>query len=156
MAMPAGEFATTIFKRVNRDDLGEFSMDSRMLGILMELDGRKSLPEIASRRGLDIETLQTVVTQLLNLKLITPVREAVAALDGDFLNFLRVELSHAVGPIAEILIEDAIYDLGHSISEFPTSQVAELVDLLSREIQREDKTIAFKQKVIKKIREKGY
>jgi hypothetical protein len=88
--------------------------------------------------------------------LITPVREAVAALDGDFLNFLRIELSHAVGPIAEILIEDAIYDLGHSISEFPTSQVAELVDLLSREIQREDKTIAFKQKVIKKIREKGY
>lgn len=156
MAMPAREFATTIFKRVNRDDLGEFSMDSRMLGILMELDGQKSLPEIASKRGLDIETLLTVVTQLLNLKLITPVRAAVAALDGDFLNFLRVELSQAVGPIAEILIEDAIYDLGHSISEFPTSQVAELVELLSREIQREDKTIVFKQKVIKKIREKGY
>ena len=129
MAMPAGGFTTTIFKRVNRDDLGEFSMDSRMLGILMELDGQKSLPEIARKRGLDIETLHTVVTQLLNLRLITPVRTSVAALDDDFLNFLRVELSQAVGPIAEILIEDAIYDLGHRMSEFPASQVAELVDL---------------------------
>jgi hypothetical protein len=154
--IPANEFTAMIFKRVNRDDLGEFSMDSRMLGVLMELDGRKSLFEIAHKRGLEVETIRTIISQLMNLKLVTPVDNSAVVIDDDFLNFLQVQLSQTVGPIAEILVEDAIFDLGHTMSDFPANKVAELVDLLSREIQREDKAIAFKQMAINKIRQKGY
>jgi hypothetical protein len=69
---------------------------------------------------------------------------------------LKTQLSQAIGPIAEILLEDAVYDLGHDLDRFPASQVAELVDYLAREIQRQDKAIAFKQNILLKIREKGY
>ena len=131
-------------------------MDSRMLTLLMEIDGQKSLGEIARQRSLQLNDLQGALSRLLQLKLVVPVQPAISSLDQDFLNFLRLQLSQAVGPIAEILIEDAIADLGHSLSNFPTNQVAELVDLLSREIHREDKAIIFKQNIVSKIRQKGY
>lgn len=145
-----------VFQRVTRNDSGEFSMDSRMLTLLMEIDGKRSLGEIALKKRLQIKELKATLSRLLQLKLIMPVQPAVSTIDQDFLNFLRLQLSQAVGPIAEILIEDAIADLGHNLSSFPTNQVAELVDLLSKEIQREDKAMIFKQNIVSKIRQKGY
>jgi hypothetical protein len=156
MMISSDELLNMVFRRTPRNDTGEFSMDSRMLTLLMEIDGKTSLGEIARKRGLQLNNLQNALSRLLQLKLITPVQPAVSSLDQDFLNFLRLQLSQAVGPIAEILIEDAISDLGHSLSNFPANQVAELVDLLSREIQREDKAMIFKQNIVSKIRQKGY
>jgi hypothetical protein len=156
MNMPSGDFAAMVYRRLHRDDLGEFAMDSRMLTVLMDLNGQRSLAQIAQSRGISVQALKAVVARLLDLKLIAPVQTATARLDADFIAFLQAEMSNAVGPIAEILMEDAAYDLGHDLSEFPANQVAELVDYLAREIQRPDKAIAFKQKVLLKIREKGY
>lgn len=156
MMISSDELANMVFQRVTRNDHGEFSMDSRMLTLLMEIDGKRSLGEIALKRRLQIKELKSTLSRLLQLKLIMPVQPAVSTIDQDFLNFLRLQLSQAVGPIAEILIEDAIADLGHNLSSFPTNQVAELVDLLSKEIQREDKAMTFKQNIVSKIRQKGY
>lgn len=156
MNMPAGDLASKVFRRLQRDDLGEFAMDSRMLTVLMDLDGQRSLAQIAQSRGIDTQALQAIVTRLLDLQLIAPVEVAAASLDADFIAFLKMQMSQAVGPIAEILLEDAAYDLGHDLDQFPANQVAELVDYLAREIQRQDKAIAFKQVVLLKIREKGY
>jgi hypothetical protein len=156
MNMPDGDLAAMVYRRLQRDDLGEFAMDSRMLTVLMDLDGQRSLGQIAQSRGIGNQTLKAVVARLLDLKLIAPVEAAAARLDVDFITFLRTQLSHAVGPIAEFLLEDAAYDLGHEVDRFPANQVAELVDYLAREIQRQDKAIAFKQNILLKIREKGY
>lgn len=156
MMISSDELANMVFQRVTRNDSGEFSMDSRMLTLLMEIDGKRSLGEIALKKRLQIKDLKTTLSRLLQLKLIMPVQPALSTIDQDFLNFLRLQLSQAVGPIAEILIEDAIADLGHNLSNFPTNQVAELVDLLSKEIQREDKAMIFKQNIVSKIRQKGY
>jgi hypothetical protein len=148
--------ATLVYRRLQRDDLGEFAMDSHMLTVLMDLDGRRSMAEIARSRGISAQALQAIVARLLDLRLIAPVEAAAAHLDADFIVFLKSQMSQAVGPIAEILLEDAVYDLGHQMDQFPANQVAELVDYLAREIQRQDKAIAFKQNVLLKIREKGY
>jgi DNA-binding Lrp family transcriptional regulator len=156
MNMPSGEMAAMVFQRLQRDDLGEFSVDSRMLTILMELDGQRTLSQIAHACGMEPKALQAIVTRLLDLKLIAPVQAATATLDTDFIAFLSTQMSQAVGPIAEILLEDAVYDLGHELNQFPAPQVAELVDYLAREIQRPDKAMAFKQNILSKIREKGY
>jgi len=42
------------------------------------------------------------------------------------------------------------------VARFPTRKAPELVESLSREIQREDKKTAFKQSMVRKIKEKGY
>jgi hypothetical protein len=46
--------------------------------------------------------------------------------------------------------------MGYSAVRFPSSSAAELVDLLSREIKREDKKTEFKTRLVRKIKEKGY
>lgn len=155
MDILSDELSAAVFRRVVRKDLGEFSLNSQMLAILMELDGKERLASIAKKTGLDMPALKTVVEKLLKLKIIEPVADAVPCLNGDFLDCLRGELSLAVGPIAEILIEDAAADLGHDLSKFPTHRAAELVDLLAREIPKEDKKNVFKQQMVQQIKKLG-
>ena len=145
-----------VFRRVDREDAAEYSFDAQMLTLFMELDGKKSLAVIAKKTGLKMSSLREAVKKLLKIKLIEPVAEAISAVDADFMDTLKRELSLAIGPLAQILIEDAVNDLGQSVTRFPTRRAPELVESLSREIQREDKRSVFKQAMVRKIKEKGY
>jgi DNA-binding transcriptional ArsR family regulator len=156
MDISSGEISFMVFRRVTRDDAGEFSLDGQMLSVLMELDGKKAVSEVAKNTGLSMGRIRQTISSLLKLKLIEPVEEAISTLDKDFFDYLKSQLALAIGPIAEVIIEDIVIDLGHSLSQFPSYRAAELVDLSSREIQREEKRNSFKQNMVKKIRDKGY
>ncbi|MDX1709483.1 MAG: hypothetical protein R3274_12840, partial [Desulfobacterales bacterium] len=77
-------------------------------------------------------------------------------LDKDFFDYLMAHLSLAVGPIAQVLIEDEVENLGCELSRFPGHRVAELIDKLAQEIRREEKKNEFIEKMAAKIREKKY
>jgi hypothetical protein len=156
MDISSGDISFMVFRRIIRKDEGEFPVDSRMLSVLMEMDGRKNLGTIGKKTGLDMGTIRQVMAKLLRLKLVEPVESAISVLDQDFLNFLSQQLHLAVGPIAEVLIEDAVADLGYALYQFPSHRAAELVDLLARQIQREEKRTDFEQGMIKKLQEKDY
>ena len=156
MDISSGNILALVFKRVVREDIGEFSLDSNMLRVLMELNGKQNLGEVAKRMNVNMGVIRKVMSKLLQLKLVQLVESAVSMLDEDFFDYLQAELSLAIGPIAEVLVEDALNDLGHQRAQFPSHRAAELVDLLAREIQREEKMVQFKQSMVNKIREKGY
>jgi len=156
MDILSGEIGFMVFKCVTRGDAGQFSLDGQMLNVLMELDGRKSVAVVAKNTALSMSIIRRVLSQLLELNLIEPVEKAVSILDKNFFDYLKSQLALAIGPIAEVIIEDVVIDLGHSLSQFPSYRAAELVDLISREIQREEKKNIFKQNMLSKIREKGY
>ena len=156
MDLSSAGISTMVFKRLLREDLGDFSLDQKMLTVFMELDGQKNLGTVAQKAGLNMGTMREVISKLLQLKLIAKVEEKILYLDNNFIEYLFGQFSLAVGPIAPVLIEDEIQDLGFAVTQFPTQRVAELVDRLSREIRREEKKAAFKRNMINKIREKGY
>ena len=156
MDISSGNILALVFRRVVREDIGEFSLDSNMLRVLMELDGKQSLSEIAKKINVDMSAIRKVMSKLLQLKLVEPVKVTVSMLDEDFFEYLQAQLSLALGPIAEVLIEDAQNDLGHQRTRFPSSRAAELVDFVAREIQREEKMAQFKHDMVNKIKEKGY
>ena len=156
MSIGSSNLATMVFKSNPSQNVGNVSVDGTMLNILMALDGETQLGDIVRKRGLDLNEGLQAVARLLDLKLIEPNPQAVPTLDEDFLGFLFDQLSQAVGPIAEILIEDTVDELGHDLAAIPTHQAAELIDLLGREIKREEQNIRFKQNMVNKIREKGY
>jgi len=156
MDISSGDISAMVFRRVVREDTAEYSFDAQMLTLFMELDGKKSLAVISKKTGLKMSALREAGSKLLKIKLIEPVAEAISAVDADFMDTLKRELSLAIGPLASILIEDAVNDLGQNFNRFPTRRAAELVESLSREIQREDKRAAFKQNMVRKMREKGY
>lgn len=156
MDISSGDISAMVFRRVVREDTAEYSFDAQMLTLFMELDGKKSLAVISKKTGLKMSALREATSKLLKIKLIETVAEAISVVDADFMDTLKRELSLAIGPLASILIEDAVNDLGQNLNRFPTRRAAELVESLSREIQREDKRTAFKQNMVRKMREKGY
>jgi hypothetical protein len=156
MDVTSGDLSALVLKRVPAQDLGEFSLDGRMLSVLMEVDGRQSVGAIAQKLGMTLGAIRPVVSGLLDLKLIEAGEGSLSVLDAEFLEHLKSRLALAVGPIAEVLIEDAAGDLGYTPERFPAHRAAELVDLLARQIRREEKMAEFKQQMVNMIREKGY
>jgi hypothetical protein len=153
MSKKSEDISAVVFNRVDRNDIGNFSIDNKMLSVLMALDGKKSMLVISQKLHLSMDTLTEVTAKLIEMKLIEAARTTVSKLGREFFDFLNIQLSLAIGPLSAILIEDAIYDLGLNINNFPSHRAAELVDLISREIQRQDKKNVFKQKMLLKIKE---
>ena len=156
MNLSSGDISSVVFKRVIKNDLGDFSLDSQMLTVFMELDGVTALGSIAQKIGLNMSTMRAIASHLLQLGIIAEAEEEKDTLDNEFLKFLVIQMSVAVGPIAQVLIEDEINALGHLPTQFPVQRVGELIERLSREIRREEKRNVFKANMLKLMRERGY
>jgi hypothetical protein len=145
-----------VFKPVIRGDLGNFSLDGQSLSILLALDGKKSIGSISAKVGIDAQKMTSIIKQLLQLKLIEAIPQKTSPADSDFFKRLTSELSIAVGPLASVLVEDVLEDLGCTMNNFPTNRAAELVQLLTEEITRDEKRQIFTQRMLQIIQEKGY
>ncbi len=156
MELSSGGMAGMVFKPAVRVDFGKLSLDGQMLSVLMNLDGKMTLGQVAQKVGISLGDIQPVISQLLNLSLVERVEQAVSVVDPEFMAFTIARMAIAIGPLGEIIVEDGLDDLGFGKTDFPTQRVAELIIVLSQEIQREDKRIEFKQAMLSKIKEKGY
>ncbi len=156
MDLSSGGVAAMVFKPILRGEVGQLSLDGQMLSVLMALDGRMTLEQVARKVGISLADIRPVITKLTNLRLVETVERAVSIIDQDFIDFLIAKMSIAIGPLGEIIVEDGLEELGFNKNNFPSLRTAELINFLSQEIQREDKRIAFKQAMLGKIREKGY
>ena len=152
----SGDISSMIYKRKVRDDLGDFSLDGQTLFILMELDGKATLGHLAGKTGLSMGSIRELVGTLLKLGLIEKVEKEVIPVGNDFFRNLLDELALAIGPIASVLIEDEVQDLGYDVNSFPSFLVTELVDRLAGEIRREEKKTIFIKNMVNIIRAKGY
>ena len=156
MDLTSGDITALVFKPVVKDDLGNLSLDGHMLNVLMALDGQMTLGQVAQRTGLNMANLREAASKLHKLKLIESVDRAGNTIDQDFFSFLIAELSLALGPLAEVIVEDGVEDLGYTLQNCPTQSAAELINLLAQEIQRDQKKSEFKRNMVHKIKEKGY
>jgi hypothetical protein len=151
-----GDISSLIFRHVIQNHRKDISLDYRLLGIFLELDGSKTLRTIARKKGLNMAQMRDAVKRLLELDLIESVSSGSDIVDSDFLEHLLSALSRAVGPIAKILIEDEITAMGYNAEGFPSAHAAELVDLLAHEIKRPERKTVFQSDMLRKIREKKY
>ena len=137
-SMVFDDFSETTFRisdlsgETNRS---EFTMDIDMVRILVSLDGKTSINGIAQDMKVPGEQLRNSVEKLIKMGLIEAPESKPKVLDRAFFNSLSTTMARMVGPIAPILIDDAVADLGHEQSSFPIQRVAELIDALSVEIQ---------------------
>jgi len=100
---------------------------------------------------LPAKNMEKIFTKFNHIDLIERTDKPTPVLDKEFFDFLKIQLSMAMGPIAEVLIEDKIQEFGNITTKTPWYRAAELVDLLSRQIHREEKKIAFQQAMVNKI-----
>lgn len=153
MQLSAAEMAHRIYKTVISNDIVEIKCTNHMLKVMVCLDGTSNLVTVSSNAGLTMKEAIDAVTQLSTLNLIEATNNVEAYLKPEFFSYLKKQFSASVGPVAEILIEDAVNDLGHSMEAFPAIKSAELVELLAKDIQRDDKRLTFQQNMIALIKQ---
>ncbi|MEJ2221232.1 MAG: helix-turn-helix domain-containing protein [Desulfobacterales bacterium] len=156
MDFSSSELSAMVFKRIVRKDIGEFPLDHQMLSVFMELDGKAPLGAVARKTGLNMSSMREIIARLMKNGLVEQEEQKITTLDREFFEFLMAQLSLAVGPIAQVLIEDEVENLGYELSRFPGHRVTELIERLAQEIRREEKKDVFLKLMAAKIREKNY
>lgn len=152
MDILSDDITTLVFRRAVNVDSGNVSLDGQMLNVLSKLDGRKNLGMISREIGIDMSAMRSVISKLGKLKLIEAVKEDMPVLDKEFFDFLTDQLSIIAGPIAQVMVEDAIRDMPHDSSAIPVNRAAELIEMLSRQIADEQKRTSFIQTVLTRIK----
>ena len=156
MVLSTGDISSMIYKRKVRDDVGNFSLDGQTLIVLMELDGKATLGALAEKTGLNMGSIRELIAKLLKFGLIVKVEQEIIPVDNDFFRKLLEEFALAIGPVASVLIEDEVHDLGHEVTSFPRYLVTELIDRLAGNIRREEKKAIFIKNMVSIIQAKGY
>lgn len=140
--------ANLYFRKVIRADNDEISLDADMIRLLIAIDESKSLTQIAEEVNMGNTELKNALSRLLKQGLVEPVQKNLLVLDKSFLEALRINLSKAIGPIAEILIADVAEEMELESSAIPVNQAAELITQLSLEVPDEENQIQFKKSMI--------
>ena len=87
----------------------------------------------------------------MNLSLIEATNARINMLDQDFFDTLKKALRLAVGPMADVIIEDALLDMEVTSSNFPVHMAAGLIYNLAEEIPRENQRTEFQKTMVNKI-----
>jgi hypothetical protein len=136
------------YRKVIRADNDEISLDADMIRLLIAIDESKSLTQIAEEVNMSNTAFKNALSRLLKQGLVEPVQKDLLVLDKSFLEALRINLSKAIGPIAEILIADVAEEMELESSAIPVNQAAELITQLSLEVPDEENQIQFKKSMI--------
>ncbi len=151
MTPPTDDISGLVFKRSDKAQEGEFTLDADTLRTLLTLDGKIPLGEIARRLSMDMTRIRQIMTRLARMNLVVRVAIPQAVLTQSFVSFLKAELATAMGPIAETLLEDVLDDMGLTAGGIPKSKSAELVDLLAQEIPDNQRRIAFIKAMLSRL-----
>lgn len=95
------------------------------LHLWRKLDGVASLREIAASMGRPVREVVAAGSELLAARLADYTSVAVA--DERFVRELMREAVDLLGPVGEIVVEDALYDLGLSADALPVDAIDDLM-----------------------------
>ncbi|MBW2582436.1 MAG: hypothetical protein JRE36_02400 [Deltaproteobacteria bacterium] len=126
------------YRKVIRKDNDQVSLDADMIRLLIAIDENKSLSQIAEEVDMGNATFNKALSKLLDQGLIGQVKKDIPVLN----------LSRAIGPMAEILIEDMAAEMELTPSEIPINQAAELIANLSLEVPDEENRMQFKKSML--------
>lgn len=117
--------------------------------ILARIDSKKSLEDISSEMSLPPLDLAKAVQRFCKAGLIgagPPSPEKAGALfDAGYLSALEKELKLSVGPVASIVLEEALKDLQVAGEPLTEQRIEILLERLSKAIPEEEKRSGFQQ-----------
>ena len=136
------------YRKVILKDNDSVSLDADMIRLLIAIDENKNLYQIAEEVDMGTATFKRALSKLLDQGLIEPVQKDIPVLDQSFIQNLRINLSRAIGPMAEILIEDMAAEMEIDPVAIPVNQAAELIAHLALEVPDEENQIQFKKSML--------
>ena len=126
--------------------------------MLAVIDGIRNAAEVARELKVeDIDLARTLyrlklagLVELATVQVAAPQQRALAG--PGFFTALTTVVAAAMGPLAEIIIDDAVEDIGFTRANFPRDAVATLAERISGEIRDPDKRVRFQQSMLQMLR----
>lgn len=132
-------------KNVKSSRAGEFTLDGNMMHILFAVKEDKPASSITEETGMDPRLVAQLLSKLLEFGLVEKIESKVRYLGGDFFLALEANLKKAIGPMAVILIDEAIEESGLSRDAMLIEQGAAVIRNIASEISDN----AYRQSFIK-------
>ena len=136
------------YRKIHGKDHEQIALDADMIRLLLAIDEKKSLSQIAAEVQMETATLKKTLGKLIQLGLVEPVKKGLPVLDKIFLQALNINLSKAIGPMAEFLIEEVASEMQITGPGIPVHQAAEMIATLSHEIPDAEKRMEFKKSMM--------
>lgn len=114
-------------------DQSTVAVSLRAIHLLQHIDGERSLSELSEHLGQTIEDTLEAARELHRHELIRRVK--IPMLTRDFLAALTRATVDIMGPMGEIVVEDALFDLGLQQEAVPEHALPDLLEELSRQFR---------------------
>jgi hypothetical protein len=152
MQFLSNEWAGLIFKRTEHKDITRYKIDIRLKNVYWAIDGVRTLGDIASEGMYEPKALLDMIEKLVDLGFVIIAQGNSETMDRGFFDFLTDLLAKEIGPMGEIVLEDALGNLGFGINNFPDSSLPKLIDRLALEIGDARKAAVFKNTIAAELK----
>ena len=146
-----------VFKLSGYKSSDDIKLKSAEWNILTHVDGMRSIREISKALHVDEIGVAKVLHGLFSAGLLVVVETSKPppekAVEREFLKRVDKELAKALGPIASVIVDDQIAEMGQQREAFPRNKAAELVEAVSSEITDEGKRIRFQRNMLEILRD---
>lgn len=144
------DISNSIFRRTVTSLNGQIAMSGRMLDLLIMLDGRTTVREVAQKMNINLTDMRPLLSKLVSCGV---VEEAVENIPPQFFGYMVAHLTRIAGPMAQLMVEDAVLDISGGSSQVPRGRSSELIEMLGRQIPDKNQKAAFIQEMLKKLQE---
>ena len=145
-----------VFKLSSKRAPDEVRLKHDSWSVLSQIDGKKTVGDISDELKMgEYETARNLY-QLFSSGLVevasTPQRKSRKVVDGGFFDLVEKELAEIIGPMAPVILDEEIRELGEERSSFPVEKVSLLVEKVSGEIADDSQRIAFQKMALSALR----
>lgn len=140
------------FRKTNLTPNGDMVFDQNMLTLLLAIDANKSILEIAKEVKLEASVFKECLVKLYKLKLIEKVEKQVEYINGQFLSNVRQNLVELLGPLGEVLMEDAAEQMNLEETKIPKNLIADYLLAIANEIPSDKQKREFQKNMLEEIK----
>ena len=145
-----------VFKLAGHKGSDDINLKSAEWNILTQVDGMRSVGEISKALNVDEIGVAKILYGLHSAGLLGVVEKPKPPpekmVGREFFKRVAEELAKALGPIASVIVDDQITEMGEQRDAFPRDKAAELIEGISSEITDEGKRIRFQRSMLEILR----
>lgn len=125
--------------------------------VLAQINGEATVGQLARDLGRgDLEAVRAIyglkMAGLIELSVEPAAPVAIALAGPAFFRALQAAVAAAMGPLAEIIVDDTLEDLGFTRATLPRSEMSAVAERISGEIREAEKRSRFQQTMLATLR----
>jgi len=144
-----------IFSVISSQAVTDAQLKSSEWAIVTQIDGKQTVQQIIDKLDFDEFECLSILYSLFQKKLIQIQKiqtEDQIYVSSHFFEKLENALVTIIGPVANYLIDDVMWDLSEDRERFLKDKVPMLIEAISKEINDEHKSVLFQRQMLDEIK----